>query len=138
MPEQLGWLDTNLFVHSLHTNDPHRARCTELLQALQSGDAEGWIDSVVVHELTYVLSRQSQFPNRHAVLRYIRRILLASGVRTDDAEGLLDAVTLWAARGISFADAWLTIRAARRGLPVCSVNVRDFPATPNTYRSDDG
>ena len=31
---QLGWLDTNLFIHALFPRDPHYPRCQELLRAL--------------------------------------------------------------------------------------------------------
>jgi predicted nucleic acid-binding protein len=135
MSEQLGWLDTNLFVYVLFPNDPHHSRCAALMRALQDGRTEGWIDTVVVHELTYVLSRTGLFPTRQAVHAYIRSILLTDTIHADDKDGLVDAVSRWATLGVGFADAWLAVLARRRQIPVCSVNEDDFPDTPNVFRT---
>lgn len=130
---QLGWLDTNIFIHALFRNDLHYSRCVLLLQALQAGRAEGWIDPIVVHELTYVLIRQPQFPTRQAVQEYVLAILETGSIRADDKQSLIDAVTAWAAQGVSFADARLAALARRRGLPICSVNQQHFTDVGNTF-----
>ena len=36
---ELGYLDTNLFVHALYPNDPHYPRCRTILTALAEGEA---------------------------------------------------------------------------------------------------
>ena len=91
MPEQLGWLDTNLFVHALFPRDPHHARCRAIVRALEEGRAEGWLDPLVVHELSYVLSRLGQrFPTRTAIEEYLRGILLINAIHADDKAGLLE------------------------------------------------
>ena len=61
---QLGLLDTNLFIHPLFVRDPHAARCQALIAAIERGDAAGWIDVTVVHELTYALRRVPGFSDR--------------------------------------------------------------------------
>src|SRR6184192_1522732 len=134
MPEQLGWLDTNLFVHALFPREPHHARCRAIVRALEEGRAEGWLDPLVVHELSYVLSRLGQrFPTRTAIEEYLRGILLIDAIHADDKAGLLEAVARWEIGRTGFADAWLAVRARRRGLPVCSVNQADFGSMPNTF-----
>ena len=133
MTIQLGWLDTNVFVHNLFDNDPLAPRCREIVDALEAGTAEGWIDITVVHELTYALSRFSQFPSRQAVHDYVETILLRDNVHADDMEMLLDTLARWLTAGGSFVDVWLAIRAQRRGLPVCSANRRHFPGVENTF-----
>ncbi|HET8629781.1 MAG TPA: type II toxin-antitoxin system VapC family toxin [Thermomicrobiales bacterium] len=137
MPEQLGWLDTNLFVHALFPRDPHYARCQRILAALDAGTAEGWLDPLVVHDLTYVLGRLPQFPDRAAIQGYLRTILLTEQIRADDKPALLAAVARWVMRGGGFTDAWLASLAGRRALPVCSVNARDLPDIANTFDQDD-
>jgi len=131
--QQVRWLDSNLFVHTLFRNDANYARCRAIQQSLQDGDAEGWIDPVVVHELTYVLSRQRQFRTRVAVQEYVRDILLVESIHAEDKDGLLQAITRWARQNVGFVDAWLAVLAQRRGLPVCSVNAVDFAGVPNSY-----
>jgi predicted nucleic acid-binding protein len=130
---QLGWLDTNIFVHALFPRDPHYQRCQPLLGTLDNGAAEGWLDILVVHELTYVLGRLPAFADRAAIERYLRSILLNKQIRADDKPALLEAVARWAAQGVGFADAWLAVLAQRRGLPVRSVNTGDFPDVGNTF-----
>lgn len=58
MAEELGWLDTNIFIHALIPTDPHSARCKELIAALSNGRAVGRIAAAMLHELSYVLSRR--------------------------------------------------------------------------------
>ncbi len=132
-PTMLGYLDTNLFVHALYPNDPHYLRCRALLAALADGTATGWLDVVVVYELTFILARRRRFPDREAIERYLRGILAAPGVRTEDRPALLTALGSWATRGVGFADTWLLARAQATGRPICSVNERDFGGVPNTF-----
>lgn len=34
MPIELGWLDTNIFVHALMLEDPHQSRCRDVLHVV--------------------------------------------------------------------------------------------------------
>lgn len=135
VPATLGYLDTNLFVHALYPNDPHYPRCRALLAALADGTATGWLDVVVVYELTFILARRRRFPNRQAIERYLRGILAAPGVQVDDHATLVATLSRWATRGVGFADAWLLARARATGRPICSVNDRDFDGVLNTFRA---
>lgn len=135
MVRQLGWIDTTIFVAVLFPHDPSYPACAALLLALEQGEAEGWIDPTVVHELTYVLRRTGLFPDREAIHTYVRSILLLGGVRAHDKDVMLDAIAQWQIRGIGFVDALLTTRAQRDSLPICSVNERDFLGVANSFRS---
>jgi predicted nucleic acid-binding protein len=131
---QLGWLDTNIFIHSLLPNDPHYPRCRALIRALQEGRAEGWIDVTVIHELTYTLRRLPRYGSRALIRAYIERILGIAQIRADDKPALRETLLLWEQQG-GFVDIWLATLARRRNLPVCSVNERDFPSDlNNTFR----
>lgn len=133
MTVKLGWLDTNIFVHALMLGDPHQSRCRDLLTALQDGRAEGWIAPIVVHELSYVLTRLPTFKTRSAIATYISAILSYPGVLAADKSLLMAAAGRWAAGTLSFVDALLTEMAQRDSRFICSVNARDFPTTPNSY-----
>jgi predicted nucleic acid-binding protein len=135
MTHQLGWLDTNLFVAVLFPRDRNYPRCAALFAELERGEAEGWIDPTVVHELTYVLMRTGRFPGREAIHDYVRSVLLLTGVRAHEKEALLDAIARWQIHGVGFVDAWLAVRARRDHLPVCSVNTRDFTDMVNSFDS---
>jgi predicted nucleic acid-binding protein len=129
----LGWIDTNIFIHALFRNDPHYRSCRAIIDALEAGEAECWIDPLVVHELTYVLLRQSQFASRGEVHQFIQNLLLCDAVLAQDKNLLIDALARWATEGVSFADAWLYVLARRRGMPICSVHRADFPNLENTF-----
>jgi predicted nucleic acid-binding protein len=131
--EALGWLDTNIFVHALFANDIHHHRCRAILQALQAGRVSGWMDVLVVHELTYVLGRLPQFTTRDDIHQYIRGILSLIAVHAEDKEGLLATLARWATEKVGFADARLAVLAQRHGLPVCTVNQQDFAAVSTSF-----
>jgi len=132
---QLGWIDTNIFLHSLLPNDPHYPRCRALIKALQEGRAEGWLDVTIVHELTYTLRRLPGYDNRALIRAYIERILGIAQIHADDKSALRETLLLWERQG-GFVDNWLATSARRRNLPVCSVNERDFSSDlDNTFRT---
>jgi predicted nucleic acid-binding protein len=134
MAVQLGLLDANIFVHPLYAHDPHAPRCQALIDAIERGDAEGWIDVMVIHELTYALRRAPGFADRSSIQVYIDKILAMPQLLADDKDALIAATERWAAAGVGFIDAWLATLADRRALPVCLVNGRDFQAgLDNTY-----
>lgn len=136
MSVQLGWLDTNLFIHSLFPADTHYPRCQVILRALDDGRAEGWIDIIVLHELTYNLLRLRFGADRQGAAEYIRGILRHGSIMADNKPAMLTALDRWADHGVGFADAWLAALADRRSMPICSVNGRDFPnELDNTYMS---
>lgn len=133
MPVEIGWLDTNIFLHAITPGDPHGPRCRDLLKALEDGRAVGWIASTVIHELSYVLSRRRAFPTRSAIAAYLIAILHYPGIQASDKPLLTATIARWAGSTIGFVDALLAELAQRDNLPVCSVNARDFPVTPNSY-----
>lgn len=134
---QYGWLDATIFIHVLFERDPHMPRCRRILRRLEGGDAEGWVDPITIHELTYALPRAlpQQFRAKGDVVRYLLRFLALDTVKVDDKEGLVRALRLWEDHGIRFGDARLIAQAERTGTPVCSVNERDFSGVENTYQS---
>jgi predicted nucleic acid-binding protein len=138
MTVQLGWLDTNIFVHSLFPNDQPYPRCQAILRALDAGRAEAWVDVGVLHELTYSLVRMRLFASRLDIYSYIEEILSCDSIHADDKPAMLDATYHWATAGVGYIDAWLTALAERRELPICSANSGDFPVhLDNTFLTAD-
>lgn len=142
-PEHLGLLDTGVFIHPLFTHDRLAPRCTAILEALERGEAEAWVDVTVVHETAYALRVAPGFEraagggrreiDRQAVQAYLRPLFLLPGIRADDREALVAALDRWASLGVAFVDAWLTTVAIRRRLPVCSPNAAHFTDGGNTF-----
>lgn len=134
MAEVLGWLDTNVFVHAIIPGHRENARALQIIDALNDGRAEGWLTPVVLHELAYVLGRFPAYRSRTVTGAYLQDIVNAPGVLAEDKPNLLATVGRWmTSASLGFVDAYLAELAARDGLPVCSANARDFPATPNSF-----
>lgn len=134
MAVQLGWLDTNLFVHFLYPGDREHKRCRAIVEALADDRAQGWLSFAVMHELTYTLSRKPGFGTRAAIATYVSSLLLYPGVLADDKDMLANTLARWTASAtIGLVDAYLAVLAERDGVAVCSANARDFPTTPNSY-----
>ena len=133
MAIQLGWLDTNLFIHALYAGDREHARSRALLEALSDGRAEGWLSPLVLHELTYTLLRRPEFANRADISTYLLSILNTPGVRLEDPPTLRATLARWANGSVGFVDAYLTELAQRDGTPICSANQRDFAEVNNSY-----
>jgi predicted nucleic acid-binding protein len=133
MTINLGYLDTNIFVHNLHPKVENYARCREIITALEEGRATGRLDATVVYELTFILARSRRFPDRPAIAEYVQSILTMTGVIVEDLETLKTALERWATRGVGFADAWLFARALADETSVCTANARDFPGVRNTF-----
>jgi len=133
MTTQLGFLDTNLFVHSLYSNDRHYARCRQIIATLEDGSAQGWLDVTIVYELTFILARGRRFTDRMAIAHYVQSIISLAGVDVENEDFLLAALDRWARRGVGFADAWLFVQAMATGRPVCTVKMRDFGGASNTF-----
>jgi len=125
MMEDVGWIDTCVFVHA-RTRDSHSEACRALLTKLEAGDAQGQIDPVVVHELTYVLT--TRFPEtKLQAAAYIKMILSWDNIdAVGGKEPLIAALITWAEQGVDFADALLAARAQQDGTMVSTVNVRDI------------
>jgi predicted nucleic acid-binding protein len=124
---QLGWLDTNVFIHALHPNDREYVRSRAILDALADGRAEGWLSPLVAHELTYALRRFPAYQTRTAIQTYLLAIASNSNIQVEDKPTLIAAVTRWAtSASIAFVDAYLTELAQRDAIPVCPANAR-FP-----------
>lgn len=121
------WLDSNVFVHAQFRDD-HSEACRKLLAALEEGTIEGWVDTTVLHEVSYVLTRRLRWSRQDAA-EYLLLILNAPGVRTvHPQESLERAVTLWMRSDKAFVDCLLAALAEDQGSTVCTVDTDDILA----------
>lgn len=131
---QLGWLDANLFIHPFF-RDPLAETCKALLADLQQGKAEGFLDLITIHELTYALYRHVFRQDRKAVADYLSTFIGLETVQVENKPAVLKALYYWAADPTcdSFGDARLRALAEATGLPVCTANRKHFRGIPNTF-----
>lgn len=133
MARQLGYLDSAVFVYALFPKDARHERCKAILADLQTGEAEGRLDPLVLHELITILPTLQQFPDRAAVARYLRGIVGARGIIAEQRDLLLAALVRWTERGGGFTDSWLAILALTDGQLVCAPDPADLPDVMNSF-----
>ena len=125
MDRRIGLLDTTILIHSL-TNDEWSEPATRLLEEIETGRRRVYVDALVVHEFTFVYRRYRKQADREEIATAILALLGWSGVIGSTVQ-LREAVARWQADpGLGFVDAYLAVRAATEGMPVYTVNVRDF------------
>jgi|SRR5579884_2883325 len=122
-----GFLDTNVFVHSL-TRDAFAAECRHFLRAVEDGRIRVRLEPAVLHELSYVLPRYLRGLTRDQVAQHLLSLVELEGV-VADKDVLTDTVERWQrTAGLAFVDAYLAALAARDSLSVYTKNVRDLRA----------
>lgn len=119
-----GLLDTNVVIHSLRS-DSHAEECRAFLDSLEVGQRSVRLEPYVVHEITYVMSRQLKFTKNETV-SILLRIVQWPGVECE-RELLNCALLRWRDHaGLSFIDALLASQAVLSKTRVFTINVKDF------------
>jgi predicted nucleic acid-binding protein len=120
-----GFVDTNVFIHAVAT-DEHSVECQQFLLLLQSGQLAVRLEVAVLHELSYMLTRFHKQMTRADIADYLLMILGWLGIQAEKVV-LIDAVTRWKRTdGLAFVDAYLAERAIRDSLKIYSKNVREL------------
>lgn len=100
---ELVALDTNVILRAVLEDDSEQSPAAQKLLAGLSPQRRGFITTIVMAEIVWVLSRRPDL-SRVAALTVVRRLLEAEALEFDDAEGVVRAVSL-AEDGADFADA---------------------------------
>jgi predicted nucleic acid-binding protein len=98
-----GYLDTNIIIHA-SSRDAHAVECSRLRDAVRQGHLSVLLESYVVHELMYSLSRYAKKTQRSDVAEYGESIIHLRGLRCD-RETLL--VALEHGRDNQTLDSWI-------------------------------
>ncbi len=103
-------IDTSVLVRWLVGDDPDQQRVADDFFESLSADNPGFVDSVTMAELCWVLRSVYRYP-KAAVLDALEGLLLSQELEFDDGESLWQSV-LHARQGADFADA-LHMQTAR-------------------------
>lgn len=130
--------DANVLIRLLTDDPPRQARSAE--EALDHAAATGIdviLTDVVVAELAYVLTGVYELTNEQASER-LGAILDLPAIRLADESVIREAITIWSAQRLDFADAYLAALArSTRNTGVLSFD-RDFDRTDGVRRVDPG
>lgn len=118
-----GLLDTNVVVHALG-KDSKSEECRRFLAAVREGRVKVLIEPLVLHEITYVLTRQGPRFSPLEVAGYIETLLNMKGVE-GDVRSMSDALVLWQQNpSLGLVDCYLAAKARLINAPVFTKNVR--------------
>ncbi|WP_460796104.1 PIN domain-containing protein [Microbacterium sp. GXF0217] len=103
---ELVALDTNVILRAVLADDATQSPAAQNLLASLSPRRRGFITTITMAEIVWVLSRRPDF-SRTAALGVVRRLIEAEVLEFDDAEGVVRALNL-AEDGADFADALIS------------------------------
>lgn len=111
-------LDTNVLVRYLTQDDPRQARiATELLERELSAENPGFITSIALCELTFVLARSYKLA-RAQIADIIERLLSVDRLEHEHKAAAALAVEDVRAHGFDFADCLMAQIGAQHGYAV--------------------
>lgn len=119
-----GLLDTNVLIHAL-MSDSHTDECEAFLSMIESGQRSARLETYIVHEMTYALSRQLNL-SKHEIVAILLRIIQWPGIECD-RQLLSGSLVRWRDRpALSFIDALLATQASLSQTRVFTKNIKDF------------
>lgn len=123
-----GYLDTNVVVHAF-TRDAYSEECRDFLKHLEFGQIHVRLETIVIHELLYVLPRYLKQLSRSDIAELVLSIMSSPGVTVSEEPLVTDALNRWASSTtISFVDSLLISAASVEGAAVFSKNVMELRA----------
>ncbi len=102
-------LDTNVLVRYIVRDDEKQSKAaTRLIESKCTPDDPGLVNSIVLCELAWVLTRGYRYP-RETVGRVLRRVLSVQELHVEDSELAWQAVRLFEQGKADFADCLIGI-----------------------------
>lgn len=120
------WLDANVVLRYLLADPPDLfARAKQVMDMAEAGRIRLRLSTLTLAEIVWVLESFYQYP-RSRVAEVVGAFANASGVLTDEAELVQQALTDYAERNVDFVDAYLAARAVSSGQAVCTFDEAHF------------
>lgn len=117
-------IDTNVLVRFLtkdHSSLSLRAK--KIFEMAQSGKTKIYLDEVVLAETVWVLLSRYHYP-KGEICQYLINILSNSWIANPRKVVLLQALTLYSEKNLSFVDCWLHSLANETGYPLATFDQR--------------
>lgn len=110
-------IDTNILARYLLDDIPdHSERSRQLFQSASRGDAELFIPTTAVSELTWLLIRQKGYP-KEIVIELLLEIFRISAVLVENYRAVVEALRfLNEVNGLSFVDCYHLVLASELGM----------------------
>lgn len=131
-----GRIDANIVLRYL-TNAPEEQaeRTARLFAAVARGEAEVFVEEVVLAEVVWTLASYYRMP-RTGIGEALLQLLAEEGIRATDKDALRLALVIFSERNLDFADALLAAKAIRSGDPVVYSFDHDLDRIPGVVRRE--
>lgn len=133
-----AYVDANVILRFLTGDPPDMAdRAAALFGVVERGELRLIVDTIVLAEVVWVL--QSFYHYRPAeIAPVIREFLLQDGIEAEDKDVLLQALSLYEAKNVDFADALVAARMQKRGIAEIFSFDEHFDRLPGVQRKTPG
>jgi predicted nucleic acid-binding protein len=107
---------------------------TALFGRMARGEESGWTSHLAIAEVIWVLRGPTYGAERGTLATTLSDFLITSGVRVEDREMLLYALTIYGASNLSFIDAYHAAGVAGSALPELYSFDKGFDRIPGITR----
>ena len=101
-----AFVDANIFIRLLTGDDPVKERqCLELFRRAQAGDVTLVTSSVIIAELTFVLTSRATYNfSRRQVSLGVQSLLVLQNLQLEQKPAVMAALDLWEVTTLDFPD----------------------------------
>ncbi len=132
MPEAI--VDTNVLLRHLLQDNPGQAQAaTHLLERIESGEIDAALSVIAIAEAVWVLQGRQYGLQRDDIRAGLSQITQIANLRVPERDTILQALELYAAHRVDFADGYFAALTRSRGGAVYSFD-RDFDRIPGVTR----
>jgi predicted nucleic-acid-binding protein len=130
-------VDANVLLRFL-TGEPQELaeRAARLMRRAESGEVLLVLSPLTIAEMVWVLKSFYQHSSID-IARVLIPLLSADGIEVEEREIMIRAIELARDKNVDFADAVLSLQAARDGETVCTFDKTDFKRLPAQWTTPD-
>jgi predicted nucleic acid-binding protein len=117
---EVAYIDTNILIRYFTKDVPEQSeQARGLMLKLKSGEVTATIAEIVLGEMVWVLSSKVLYhQSREEIQQHLTRFLSLKGVQMPHKRTYLRALELYAATGVSFADALCAAHMERQNIKI--------------------
>jgi len=131
-------IDANVILRYLTKDPPAMAKAAlRTLDDAQNGRISLVLTLLTVAEVVWVLESFYGY-TKVKISEIISQFLFCDGLEVEDLDLIIEALTLYQAKNLDFADAFLTATALRKGPQAIYSFDRDFDRVPGITRIEPG
>lgn len=121
------WIDTNIIIYVLRTNESFSPRARQLVNDAVMGKHTLKISPIVIHECVFVLMGKQFRATKEDIKRALISLINLKGIDCEEKAVIEEALDGFTKKGIDFGDAYIAAHAKSiQPAHVVTYNVKDF------------